>query len=57
MLKASESRDDIIVKYDTLCQSLNKNEVPLLTITSQLDERSVNVRIQLLHKKQLGEFL
>ncbi|XP_035702835.1 cytosolic carboxypeptidase 1 isoform X2 [Folsomia candida] len=44
MLKASESRDDIIVKYDTLCQSLNKNEVPLLTITSQLDERSVNTR-------------
>ena len=37
LLKQTENRKNVMVRYDFLCQSLNHNEVPLLTITGAND--------------------
>jgi len=45
MMKAVENKsEDILVRYDALCHSLNKNEVPILTITSQ-EQQEYPIRV------------
>lgn len=44
MQTATEGKDDVMFKCDTLCKSLNGNQVPVITITSAAQKEDVKVR-------------
>lgn len=52
MLRAVGDRDDITVKHDVLCKSLNQNDVPVLTVTAPVKDQTPNVSIV----KRLNEY-
>ena len=45
LLKQAKEKGNVCARYDVLCESLNKNEVPLLTVTAPSDaEYPIEVR-------------